>query len=342
MIIKSNTKIGLIFIFIFLCILTLFYLSRDHKFAPNGGRKEEKRLLEVSIDQNGLLPDSTNLIFCDTLKPHFYIKYKEPVEIQDIYIDKINILSDSFLIKEDDVTQEKGFIYFTLPFLLKPTYHSFKIKIKEGNGFILEKDFSFTLGLRNDFNQTIQESDLFHIPELTKKKYEKSWFVEESKLKIGSVKIGGHASLSFLYPFTDVYLSFELKPHGEKINLDFYFLNKGRGIVIGNGNNSRITFLRGSPYLDNSVEGRKLEMMPGKTYSVFIHRDGNNYRLFILEGVLDMTREKISEEDLLLDFKDAKEIDYTKEDYVGFSVWEGSDGLEIDNLSISIFNPHGI
>ncbi len=246
-------------------------------------------------------------------------------------MDNVN-LSDKLFAERGIIKQEKDGIVFSLPFLLKPGYHEFKIKLNKEDS-IIEEDFSFDLGLKTNFTKSIDASEFFIIPDSTKALYSESWVVQDEKLRINALNKGGLASLAFLYPFSDIALSFELKPFGKNINLVFYFLDSGKSLVIGNGNNKRITLLQGKPCEDNSIEGEQFEFTPGRTYSVFILRQKNVYSLYIKEGIFRESIEQIKESHPLLVFEDADCLSVS-EDSVGFSVWTGSDGLEIDNLNI--------
>ncbi len=291
--------------------------------------------IEVSIEGNKLTENSSNFILSTTLKPTFFLSALNFKEIAGVRVDNVD-LSDKLFAERGIIKQEKDGIVFSLPFLLKPGYHEFKIKLNKEDS-IIEKGFSFNLGLKTDFTKSIDASEFFIIPDSTKALYSESWVVQDEKLRINALNKVGLASLAFLYPFSDIALSFELKPFGKNINLVFYFLDSGKSLVIGNGNNRRITLLQGKPCEDNSIEGEPFEFTPGRTYSVFILRQKNVYSLYIKEGISEDISgeniERIKESHPLLVFEDTDCLSVS-EDSVGFSAWTGSDGLEIDNLNI--------
>ena len=262
-----------------------------------------------------------NFVESKDLKPSFRIEFKN--KPKKIIVDGIDVLNDSFFIDPESIKIDKKTINFSLPFLVKPGNH--EIIILEDDDNTLK--YKFVLSLLNTFDQSINESEFLLLPESTKQRYEKSWYVSDGVLCVDPLKGEEHASLAFLYPYTDVDVSFEFKPKGSQVSLLFYFLESSRSLVIGNGNNKRITFLRGN---DGAVEGEDFEMLPNKIYSARVMRSDKTYKLFLKEGLL--TTINFTEDDLMLSFDDVEGGD--KEDSLGLTVWSNTDGIEIDNLII--------
>ncbi len=314
--------------FAVLAILSLggyfFYITQKDTYIDEITLSVPLSGIQVTLAGENLIKEATTLVVTETLKPEFVIKYKK-YEPENIIIDGIDILTDDFFLEPNTVQRDRNTIKFNLPFLLKPGKHQLLINYTI-SGNLFEENYSFELGLYNTFDRSITESEFLLIPKSTLQTYSKSWYVYDGNLIIDTIKGNSHASLAFLYPVEDIRVNFEFTPHGKTLNLVFYFLESGKSIVIGNGNNQRITFLRKG---DNSIEGSQFVLERGNTYSAYVQRISGTYELYIKEGKLD---EQIfnSNNRVLSVISD----DNGKQDNIGFSVWAGSDGVNIDNLTI--------
>ncbi|GAI17497.1 unnamed protein product, partial [marine sediment metagenome] len=172
------------------------------------------------------------------------------------------------------------------------------------------------------------------IPETTKERYPKSWYTENNSLKIDSLPSGPHASIAFLYTFNNnITIDFYLKSLSEVVNLLVYFLESEKSIIIGNGNNYTNWILYG----DNKGEqGENFLIEPDHQYRVRIVRDNFIYKLFIkkvddkkINNIVDV----FSNSDPILNFIDEDPI--IEDDHMGFALWGGSGGVEINNLVIT-------
>lgn len=286
------------------------------------------------IDRKEVFQDVENLLIIDSLTPDITIKHSPDLRIQEILLDdRINLLLDTPLLGGIKITKMQGELSIKLPFLLSPSEHIINIKTVDENNLQSSYEFRFLLGVRSKFTESIEESDFFILPETTKTVSPESWKVVNGKL-IGTAPNNGHASLTFIYPFSDIFASFRLTPKEGPLNLIFYFLQNGRSIVIGNGDNKRITLLRVMPYLDEAIDGRPFMLEPQKGYMVFISRVGTIYRLYIVEHSNEIDN-LFSQATLLLEFDDSNLP--SREDSVGFAIWRNSAGFEINDLTVSPF-----
>jgi hypothetical protein len=323
---KNIFLVGTVIIATLFVIVVYLVFFKSHFYIP-----------AVFIGKNEIFTDKENLLITNTLQPIITIRHHRELKIEEISLDnRIDLLSKTPLLKGIESSESGGELSIKLPFLISPDSHSINIKAADQKNQKQNYHFSFLLGIKNEFNESIEDSNFFILPEATKKHSPESWAIKNGKLKASSPTTN-HASLAFIYSFKNVFSSFQLTPTNKgPLNLVFYFLQNGRSIVIGNGNNSRITMLRGNPYPGTAIEGKPFVMEPDKTYSVFISREQNIYKVYISQ---ESNKERILESDLLLEFADNL-LTGDSEDSLGFAIWKGSGGFEIDDLIISSFKPH--
>ena len=286
----------------------------------------ENDIPNPSLTINGFNVDATvdSVIQSSTLRPMFEINAGNGSLVISFEIDGFDIINDPQLMVEEETTDDG--MKFKPSFLLSPGSHNIKIIVKDGNES-QEVFFDFVLNLTESFTTTVGDSEFFVIPDSTLKNHSESWYTDNGKLKIGSIENGHLASISFLYAFADVDLTFSFKPSGDPLNLVFYFLDRGRSLVIGNGNLNRITLLRDG---EDSVEGKPFSLDVDQTYKARIVRTGDHYDLYLALETDEWTHVLSYTDDLEAgDFQDS----------IGFSVWPGSKGVEIDDLSFFEYTP---
>lgn len=271
----------------------------------------------VMVNDTTLSNVSTSTTQATSLRPSFKIN-PDGLSIESIRVDNMDALSNTaFNFKENSFT---GIITLIPAFLMHPGVHYIDISFNEKDEKISVR-YSFILNLLESFNTNIQDSEFLVIPDGTIKHHPINWFVKDDQLQIDHLNGGTLASLAFLYPFKDIDVTFNFTPLGKELDLVFYFLEHGRSIVIGNGNMSRITLLLGSK---DYVNGEPFPMVAGETYHAHIIRNGNLYELYLAKSSDSWIK--------ILSYSDTLETKNT-EDSVGFSIWPGSDGIRIDNLS---------
>jgi hypothetical protein len=274
--------------------------------------------VSLFVNQVEVDPVSVAYIQSSTLRPVFQIEITDKNSIKSFQIDDFDIINDPQL-TEGKVTTDHG-LQFRPAFLLKPGFHDVTV-VTEGTDGEQETNFEFNLNFTEEFDTTVDNSEFFLIPDSTLKNHQQSWYTENSKLKIDPITNGHLASISFLYNFSDIDLTFSFKPLDDPLNLVFYFLDRGRSIVIGNGNLNRITLLRDG---QNSVEGKSFDFNSGHEYKARVVRTGSQYDLYLS----DVADEWVH----VLSYTDETETG-NQQDTIGFSIWPGSKGVEIDNLS---------
>jgi len=310
---------------ILLGVLGLWFFGNTETNLPTNKLQTQNESMQVFIAGQELEVNKNTHVLSSTLKPKISVYGKGLVESEELKLDTIDLLQEDFFIDASDVVRKKNEISYTPSFLLQPGQHSINISYQKKQLL-----FPFTLGLLIDFNKLsdIDDSELLVIPSTTRSKYPDAWRIHSQKLEINSINAGSHASIAFIYPLDEPSVSFEFAPKGSVVNLAFYFLENNRTFVLGNGDNSRITLLRGG---ESSIEGTRTELIPGETYSVRLSKEGSQYLLYISKGILSEVDFK--KEQPVLKFSET-DIVQKKKDYVGFSVWSGSSGVTIDNLTI--------
>ncbi|GEM_PF-5130729 len=332
---KNIFLIGAVIVAIFFTVVVYLVFLKSHRYIPDTYIPPPPDL-SVFIGESEIFTDKENLLITNTLQPIITIRYHRELKIKQILLDnRIDLLSKTPLLEGIEISENGGELSIKLPFLISPASHSIDIKTADQKNQTRNHYFSFLLGIKNEFNESIEDSHFFILPKSTKEHSPESWQIENGKLKASSPN-ANHASLAFIYPFQNVFSSFLLTPGEGPLNLVFYFLESGKSIVIGNGNNKRITLLRGDSHSGAAVDGKPLIMEPGKTYSVFILREQNIYKVYISQGSHEGGA---LESDLLLEFADDLLIDNT-EDSLGLAIWKGSRGFEIDDLIVSPFSPY--
>lgn len=312
--------------FYFLFLKTPYDASDMPTFSNN---------VSVFIGESEIFPDRENLLIENSLSPEITIRHSRKLKIEEVVFDsKISLLSETSLLEGIKISRDSDRLKMALPFLISPTLHNIDVKVADQENQPLNQRFFFLLGIKNEFNKSIDDSDFFILPETTKSYSPESWQVIDGKLK-ATPPTAGHASLAFIYPFKDVFASFRLTPNEGSLNLVFYFLESGRSIVIGNGDNKRITLLRGYPYLDVAIDGKPFVLEPHKTYTVSISREKAIYRVYIAEAKNENNQSPTP--NLLFEFDDSGNV-VDRENSIGLAIWQGSGGFEIDELIISAFD----
>jgi len=280
---------------------------------------------------NNKLSEGENFILTDTLIPIIEIKNIKKIDkLKSISLDKgPNILTDRLSATEIKETQDG--LLIKPRYAIAPKEHVIDIVTLVKNQEVSQR-FSFVLLIKDNFNSALDKSKLWIIPESTKERVQKSWYIENNRLKIDSLPQGPHVSLAFLYTFDDdITIDFYLKSLSEVVNLLVYFLESDKSIIIGNGNNYTTWILHGS----KADKGDDILIDPGFQYRVRVVRDDFTYKLFVQKT--DKRTDDIigifSEMDPVLVFVDERPS--LKEDHIGFALWSGSGGVEIDDVVIT-------
>jgi hypothetical protein len=306
----------IIFCLILLIAGLVIALARIDRIPPPPIIATPENLPFIYIQEQKVISSVTPIfVSAQTLSPRFKIVVNDGNEITSVRLDGISLFGENAPV--EDVHSTVNSLDFVPEFLIKPGEHSLEVGTAK-ESIQREIAYKFILSFAPDLSTNIEKSQFLLIPDTTLDAYPQSWVsTKEGVLKVNSLEGSELASVAFIYPFTDLDLSFDLKPKGPKINLVFYFLERGRTIVIGDGNNRRITLLRSGQI---SVPGKDFILETNKEYEIRISRKKNIYEAFI-------NSEKV------LSFEDSTDTNESA-DSVGFSVWPGSDGVEIKNLVV--------
>ena len=332
---KKISAIFIVIVVVVISIGTIFYLFLPGQFydifdnpviSPIG--------VSVFIDGEELSMNKEGLLVVDSLNPEIVVRHFDRLEVKGVLWDKkINLLSKTYMLEGMELSEFRNELKIRLPFSVSPASHSLDIKTVDRDNRETVYPFSFLLGIRSEFDESLDNSDFFIVPDSTRINSPESWLIKDGNLRVLTPS-SGYASLAFIYPFRDVFVSFWLIPNESPLNLVFYFLESGRSIVIGNGNNRRITLLRGDPYSGSAVDGKTFLLEPFKKYLVFISREQNIYKVHISE---EKDGYIFSKSAPILEFIDDS-FSETKEESIGIAIWEGSKGFNIDNLVVSPFS----
>lgn len=322
---KKNSSIILITLVILALLVVIFILFNNFNTPSVGGIG-----FDVYIFGERLEIGRDNLIITDTLVPTIEIKGEKTNDISSISLDEEpNILEEKLSLVE--VSRDSR-ILIKSSYAFTPTKHTIKLEDKEGKNY----EFSYILIIKDDFKETLNLSKLWIIPDSTKNNYEKSWYVSGGSLKIDKLPESPRASLAFLYTFNkDVTIDFSFKSSSEIINFLTYFLESGKSIIIGNGDNYKTAILCGN----KSERGKNFIIEEGNQYRIRVIRDGDAYKLFIkkIDGNYNLDIDNIknifSGNDLIAEFIDSNP--FVVDDHVGFTVWGGGGDLEIRNFIIT-------
>ncbi len=314
---KKQLLLGVIFVSVLvLSLLVLNLLSGRGNSSPSIAEDAE---IELYVNDVKVSDVSTTTVSSTTLRPSFKITLNRNYDILEIKIDGLEVASDPEL--TEFASKSASSKSFTPTFLLKPGIRSIEI-LAVNDDATVSKKFTFSLNLRESFDQSIAASEFLLIPDSTSDNYPEGWVVKDGRVVMHEVDGASHASLAFLYPFKDIDLTFTFRAQETPLNLAFYFLDRGRTFVIGNGGLSRMTLLRRD---ENSVDGEPFPMQPNTLYTARVVRVGSTYDLFLSSRAGDWQHVLSFNDEL-----DAKDV----EDSVGFSLWPGSKGVEIDDLSL--------
>lgn len=331
---KKFKKIILALSLIVLILVTIFVYKNylREKFLINLP-KEHVESTMVYIDEIKLAEGDKNFIYSSTLIPVFKIVFPKNAVIESmrLQIDETrDVLRDEFYGETNLDTTNREFI-FRPSYMFLPEKHQLVIEYRDLDGNLLSKTFNFVFVFSENFDKTIKDSNVWIVPEGRSSE----WFnVKNGKLLAQPATEDGHSSLAFLYSFPgDITVDFELIPIGNNVSLVFYFLDS-KSFVIGSDSNNRVILLRkGEAFLN----GKSFKLLSEYHYHVRIVRKNCDYQLFIKELIGDTLI------DSTMVFSDNdKVIDYTnctyKSDRIGFSVWQNSNGIFIDNIFITGFS----
>lgn len=332
---KKELKTIILILLLTTAVLVAIFIYRSYfkeGIPPQPTEKPVERLI-VYVDEKKLIENEDKFIYTSTLRPNFNIFVPEKIDTKSVSLridDSMNVLMDEFYGKTILDKKEKKII-FQPSYMFTPQEHRLLVQYKDSDGNLASMNFNFILIFQEKFDKPLEDSSVWIVPAGRSS----AWFnVQDGGLEVRPRSIDGHSSLAFLYPFPDdVTVDFELIPAGNNVSLVFYFLDS-KSFVIGSDSNSKIILLRKE---ETSLPGKSFELLSGHHYHVRIIRKNCTYQLFMKglnEGVSPDPIVAFLDNDILIDYTSCA----YKSDRIGFSLWQNSKGVLIDNIFITGFS----
>lgn len=314
-----------------------YYFEEEIIIEPT--EKGLSEMITIDINKKTLIDKEENLIYSSTLQPKFDIFISENIDIKNLFFqldDFGDILRKEF---HGEITQQKeknGLrLIFTPSFIIKPEKHFLVAKYQDPDKGLSSIKFDFILVFNEKFDEHLGESKVWVIP----KGRSSEWFqVQDGKLLARPMTKDAHSSLAFIYPFNkDAKIDFELIPKGNNISLVFYFLEFG-DFAIGSNDNERIVlFQKDKP----NLYGKSFKMLIDHRYHVRITKKDFQYQLAIKKlnnnEQVDPTEQFFSDNILLQIDDSLPERLRVVDKHIGFSVWQNSEGVFLDDIFITNF-----
>ncbi len=341
--IRKNIKIS-IFLSTLVGVLGLlffiFYKYYPHEEAiikpPEKGLSE---IITVSINGKVITDQENNFIYSSTLQPKFDVFISEGLDIENLSLkidDSVDILREEFYGEINQKREKDGLrIVFNPSFVVKPQKHFIVATYQDSKEGVSSIRFDFLLIFNEKFDKPLEQSKTWIIP----KDRSPEWFqIQDGKLLGQPTTRDAHSSLAFLYPFSDdIKMDFEITPKGNNVSLVFYFLEFGSFTFGSNDNKSIVLFRKGKP----NLWGESFEMLPEHRYHIRITREDFKYRVAIKELINNEELDPnihFSESKVLLQVDDSSSRESKLIDnHVGFSIWQNSEGVLIDNIFLTSF-----
>jgi len=340
--INNYKKFILIFLVLIIAFISTFfvynkYFKKEVIIEP----EKEVEFLTINIDETMLLKNENNFIYSSSLRPKFVILVPQNIDIESLSLkldNSENILTDKFY-GETNIDKPKRNIIFEPSFMLTPQKHSLLVDYKNIDGKSSSMDFNFALVFKENFNEPLKNSKVWIIPEGRSPE----WFdVQNGKLLAKPMTADSRSSLAFLYTFNgDARIDFELSPIENNVSLVFYFLEFGSFTIGSNNNKDIVLYRKNQP----NLFGEQFGLLSGHRYHIYLARKNFKYELAIKELVNDEQVNPVaqfSDDNILLRYNDFSEQKLTvhNPNHIGFSLWQNSNGVFIDNIFITGFSDY--
>jgi len=337
-----DKKLKTIIIFVFLLIVSfgaIFFIYKyyfEQEIIIESTEKDLSEMITIDINKKTLVDKEKNLIYSSTLQPKFDIFVSEDIDIKNLSFqldDFGDILRKEFYGEIIQQKEKNGLrLIFTPSFIIKPEKHFLIAKYQYPDKGLLSIKFDFILIFNEKFEEQLERSESWSIP----KDRPSEWFkIQDGKLLVQPTTKDAHSSLAFVYPFNgDVRIDFELTPVGDNISLVFYFLEFGDFAIGSNDNERIILFRKDKP----NLYGESFKMLANNRYHICITKKGFQYKLAIKELNNDELVDPVEQffsDNILLQVNDSSLGAIDK--HIGFSVWQNSEGIFIDDIFITSF-----
>lgn len=338
----KNKQLRKFIFLIFVAVLALlFFLYTKHLKEEVIDKliEEQVEALTIDIDGKRLTKEKNNLIYSSTLRPQLKIFVPKNIDITSLSIkidNSENVLMDEFY-GETNLDEPRRELTFQPSYMITPQVHYLIAEYQKSEGELESMSFKFVLIFNETFDESLENSRVWIIPEGRSPE----WFrVQNGKLLVQPVTEDRHSSLAFLYAFSnDVTIDFELIPIKDNVSTVFYFLEFGSFVIGSNGNEEMVLVRKGHP----DLFGRPFKLHPPHRYHIRITRENFEYKLVVKEL---FGNDRISpttqflDESIILAYEDLaeKELTVHNPSHIGFSIWQNSEGVFIDDIFITGFS----
>ena len=254
------------------------------------------------------------------LQPFFIIRQNKKISNLRIYFDdsREDILSSKF---SNVVIERNQDLKIKFQYTLEPQKHKLVIKYDENNQEIIE-EYNFLLILFDDFSQPLSQSRLWGLAD-SAKPYN-NWEIKEGRLVAHPLPSDASpdaiSSLFFVKRFQgDFFVQFDLIPKTNTIAFLPYLLQRRLNFVFGSNGNKDVIIL------DKPETRASFTFEALRIYNIRLIRSENIYKVFVT------TNRDFSDNDLLITYEDKEQLKVSF-DAFGFTIWQNSGGVEIDNF----------
>lgn len=337
---KERKFIFLVLVLVALLAL-LFFTKKEYLKEETIKKLIEEPVEALTIDVDGIriVKEKNNLVYSSTLRPKFHIFVPKNIDIKSlsIKIDKSeNVLIDEFY-GETNLDELKRKLTFQPSYMITPQEHYLIAEYQKSEGKLESINFKFVLIFNEVFDKSLEKSRVWIIPEGRSPE----WFsVQNGKLLVRPATEDRHSSLAFLYPFrNNATIDFELTPIKDNVSAVFYFLESGSFVIGSNDNKDMVLLRKDRP----DLFGKSFELSPEHRYHIRITRKNFEYKLMakeLFENDRVSPTTQFLDENILIEYKDLAEKKLTvhKPNHIGFSLWQNSEGVFVDNIFITGFS----
>lgn len=351
---KNNKKYFIIFfaiivaiIFVILLVVVGKHLNILHYEGKNGATEPTLIFTHNNpsfyISNQQLQFYTQNIIYVDEFRPSIILEFPLGFannEFINLYLDdSLNVLGDDFYGITEFLSENR--IKFSPNFVIIPGTHKIVIEYGGLNAEVIREETDFVLAYHEKFKKTIGESEVWMMPKSTPSE----WFqIRDEKLVIVPMSGADIASLYFLYNIHGgVIIDFELMPLGENVSAVLYLIDTVRNVfVLGSNDNKRNLLYHRNSNESERIDGENFLLKKSIRYHIRLQRENNRY-LFLIKELkkgesvdTGFSNDKFKQLITYFD-KDKMKVQNEIPDCLGFSLWQNSDGVVIDDIYITHF-----
>ncbi len=322
---KKNYIIIVLLVVIFSATTFSIWITSDIPWSNSiDMRSENITDIKIFIADQELKLDDTTTIYSASLMPEF--RFENSSELQEFSLNEsLNIFTDDFY---GSHLFKNNHYYFLPNFIISPKTHSLLVRI---NG--KKYQYNFNLAYHETFNKKLFENPRWRISNSATN----YWFnVRNFELHINPGEETGHSSVYYNNRGTegDIILDISIRSLGDVMAFVPYLLNGNEyKFALGTNTRSRNTLFSKDT---DSLDGDPFSFKAGERYHIRLVKDDSSIVLYAKEiGI-----KKINPRDELESFKIIFNIfpeqpRDKKTYYLGFSIWESSQGVIIDDIFVN-------